>query len=763
MEAKKNNEKMSGMRSIRYKLTIIFIAFVLVISIALGYTSFLNARNTVIDELHKGIQAVTMGGAKLVSSRLDTQLTFLKTLAERRILTDDTPLEEKLKTLQAEADRMGYDAIAIVDLNGVARRSDGQVVNVSDREYFIEASKGNLFVSDVLVSKSTGELIFTLAAPIKRNDKVEGVIYAVSDAEELSELIQDLVYGESGSSFIVNSEGINIANTDIELVLNQYNVIEDAKENPELAATADIVENKMLKGETGVGQYFFKGRERIVGYAPIPWTDWSLGVEADLDEALQGVYRLRNFSMLVSLAIAVLGILVAFIVGGSLARPIIGLTGIIERFSNYDLSYDEEDAALNYLKRKDEIGRITNALVKMQRSLAELIKNAMESSEIVGATSQELSASIEEISGNTNNQSSNIHQISSSIEEMSANINIVSNNMQMASQNVSAIAESMNQMEISINDNTIYVQDINHSIGDILNAIEGTNKTINSISDKSKSASQTAESTVELAAEGKHNLDRSVSQMESIQSTISDLSHVIYGLGKSADQIGEITDLIKDIAEQTNLLALNASIEAARAGEHGKGFAVVAQAIGNLAEESSNATKEIANVIKNIQAEIKTAVQSSDKGNEVVASGTCLIQDTSQSLEKIFEAIQLTSQAINEITEEMGLQSKEVNNIFMAANDISDRVSNLMASLEEGAASITEIKNDVDSINELMNEISASMEEQSAASDQISSAINENAAGIQEISLSSNEIAKSSEELAANAQRLVAQVQRFKI
>ena len=92
---------------------------------------------------------------------------------------------------------MGYDAIAIVDLNGVARRSDGQVVNVSDREYFIEASKGNLFVSDVLVSKSTGELIFTLAAPIKRNDKVEGVIYAVSDAEELSELIQDLVYGES--------------------------------------------------------------------------------------------------------------------------------------------------------------------------------------------------------------------------------------------------------------------------------------------------------------------------------------------------------------------------------------------------------------------------------------------------------------------------------------------------------------------------------------------------------------------------------------
>ena len=82
-------------------------------------------------------------------------------------------------------------------------------------------------------------------------------------------------------------------------------------------------------------------------------------------------------------------------------------------------------------------------------------------------------------------------------------------------------------------------------------------------------------------------------------------------------------------------MALNASIEAARAGEHGKGFAVVAQAIGSLAEESQNATKEISNVIKNIQSEIGKAIQNSAEGTKVVENGTLLVKATSNSLEKI--------------------------------------------------------------------------------------------------------------------------------
>ena len=144
-------------------------------------------------------------------------------------------------------------------------------------------------------------------------------------------------------------------------------------------------------------------------------------------------------------------------------------------------------------------------------------------------------------------------------------------------------------------------------------------------------------------------------------------------------------------------------------------------------------------------------------------NGTHLIKETSNSLENIFKAIQTTAEIIADITEQMEVQSKESQNIHVAANGINDRVSNLMAAMEEETASATEIKSEIQSISILINEISASMQQQSAVTEEVSNAINENAQVTEEISSSGEEIAKSSEELAMNAQKLLEQVEQFKI
>jgi methyl-accepting chemotaxis protein len=135
-------------------------------------------------------------------------------------------------------------------------------------------------------------------------------------------------------------------------------------------------------------------------------------------------------------------------------------------------------------------------------------------------------------------------------------------------------------------------------------------------------------------------------------------------LGKQSDQIGKIIGVIDDIADQTNLLALNAAIEAARAGEQGRGFAVVADEVRKLAERTSGATKEIAGMIRGIQAETKSAVAAMQAGTKDVEQG---VELTTQAGSSLHDIIQMSEQVGDMITQiataatEQAAASEEIN------------------------------------------------------------------------------------------------------
>jgi methyl-accepting chemotaxis protein len=749
---------MGSMKSVKTKIIISFALLALLSGGALGIFSLTVARKTTVAEVDKGLIKLIEQGANVTESRIETQLRTLEVIAGMEDITSMN-WDIQRPVLEEQMERTNFLALAIVSSDGTTYYTDGTTANLGDRDYVKKAFDGNPNVSDIIVSRVTNETVLMYATPIKRNGQTVGVLIGRRDGNALSNITNDINHGETGYAYMINDKGTIVAHKEANYVLDQWNPIQDAISNNDLESLAEALK-EMIANKTGLGNYIFEGKEFYNVYAPIDGTNWIIAVTVEADEVLAPIHRLQNSLILILVVVLVLAIVVTFFIGNSIAGPVIIATDRAQTMASGDFTSEMPE---KMLKREDEIGKLAQAFYGMQNSLRELIGNVLNASETVSATSEELSASIEEISSNAQNQASTTQEVSSSMEEMSANVQVVSDNMRTATNNIGVIVNTMDEIENTISENTKNLEDINHSIGDILSSMDDAEQSINLISEKTQIASKEAEDTVKLAGEGKVNLDRSVSQMESIQSTIQNLSRVIYGLGESADQIGEITDLIKDVAEQTNLLALNASIEAARAGEHGKGFAVVAQAIGTLAEESSNATKEITHVIKNIQLEIGKAVQSTEEGTKVVENGTELVKETSTSLEKIFEAIQITADIINEITGQMELQAKDTHNVYVAANDINSKINNLMAAMEEETAAAAEINNEIQSINELINEINASMHQQALASEEVSRAVNENAVGIEEISLSSEEIARSSEDLAENAQRLVEQVQQFKI
>ncbi len=187
------------------------------------------------------------------------------------------------------------------------------------------------------------------------------------------------------------------------------------------------------------------------------------------------------------------------------------------------------------------------------------------------------------------------------------------------------------------------------------------------IQDVATGAESVLEASVEasnVACKGEEAVESTISGMERIKKTVYESAVKIKDLGEHSQKIGEIIQVIDEIAEQTNLLALNAAIEAARAGDHGKGFAVVADEVRKLAERSGKATKEIAELISNIQKGTEKAVEAMEQGTQEVEEGVQLAHDAGTALEEIMKTVEQTHSQIK-------LISSSTEDIAQAAENLS--------------------------------------------------------------------------------------------
>ena len=194
-------------------------------------------------------------------------------------------------------------------------------------------------------------------------------------------------------------------------------------------------------------------------------------------------------------------------------------------------------------------------------------------------------------------------------------------------------------------------------------AVEEMTRTAGEVSRSSTEAARIAQETAQTARNGQEEMKQTVMGMQQVSQAVVQAANIIAALGRSSDQIGEIVRVIEDIADQTNLLALNAAIEAARAGEQGRGFAVVADEVRKLAERTTKATKEIGDMIREIQKDTRSAVSSMDQGTSQVGQGVELANKTGEALANIHSMINATAGMIQQIanaTEEQSTATRQM-------------------------------------------------------------------------------------------------------
>ncbi|MBV6470467.1 MAG: hypothetical protein NBKEAIPA_02382 [Nitrospirae bacterium] len=282
----------------------------------------------------------------------------------------------------------------------------------------------------------------------------------------------------------------------------------------------------------------------------------------------------------------------------------------LERMS--DISKDIAKGEGDLTKRvpcegNDEIARMGGYFNEFIEKLQHMIKKVAHVTDKVASASVELSATAEEISKGTDTLTSRASQTAAAVEEMNA--------------------------------------------------------TVGQVAQNSGKAASLAQDTVKTAQDGGTVVSSTIAGMQQLSEAVSHSATIIAELGKSSDQIGEIVRTIEDIADQTNLLALNAAIEAARAGEQGRGFAVVADEVRKLAERTTKATKEIGDMIRQIQQDTRGAVDSMQQGTQKVTAGVDLVNKTGDALSQIVRMVSESADMIRQIavaSEEQSVATQQI-------------------------------------------------------------------------------------------------------
>lgn len=440
------------------------------------------------------------------------------------------------------------------------------------------------------------------------------------------------------------------------------------------------VENAVIKGVvqqlqdgkkpgTTVVEYDFNGTTKYSAYTILN-NENILVLTADESETLAGITTVTGVAVGIIAIVVLIAIIISFIMGRRLMRPLVKVSTIIEDVANGNIEAD-----FSVVKESnDEIGLIIEKMKELTQSLGSIVGKIRNSSDTMSSNSYELNDTSSQTLAANNEISKAVEDVAEGSTGMAASISKINENL----------LEMSNE-----------TKDINASVDEIKNqtvAVQDSSKIMN---DKIKSMQDSS-----------HKMDEGISA----------ISKRIETVNTTVDKVSNIVSVIEEISSETNLLSLNASIEAARAGDAGKGFAVVAQEIRVLSDNTNTELENIKQIISSLVEECRYCVQ---------ASGT-IVEDNAKQKEEI-KAVLDEFGSLDEQIQKTAEKADEIEELVTAMIELNDDITKSSNSLTDvsaaNAAATEEMNANIEEFNAMMHGVSEMAEHMNNESDGLKEAL----------------------------------------
>ncbi|WP_069365851.1 methyl-accepting chemotaxis protein [Salisediminibacterium beveridgei] len=541
--------------------------------------------------------------------------------------------------------------------------------DLSDRDYLISSLSGEQTWSELFYSDFIDDYTIVLSTPVFEGgggNQVAGSVNILIDQTVMDGIVHNGVegLGVSGDAYIVDEDGLLLTNTR----LGEYS--EDAAMNRQVntemtrALTEAVAQGNTEATNTGIyDDYLGNAVLGSGGIVNVGDTMGALIVEVDEDEAMAAMSAMYGMTLTLTGGVIVIGLALAFYFASLLSRPLHTIVSQAGRIAALDLSQDMPE---KLVLQKDEVGDITRALKTITDSLRETIHDIMTAAEQVSSSSEELTATSEQSATAAEEVAKTVEEIATGASDQARNTEDGSNK----GLHLGEIIEKDQKFMQSLNESNV---NVSNTVQEGLVIIE------------------------ELAAISKESGEETKKVQDGVRNT-----------HESAVKISEASSVIAKIADQTNLLALNAAIEAARAGEAGKGFAVVADEIRKLAEQSTQSTIRIDEIVQSLQGNASHSVDVMGRVSEVLQLQREKVHETKAKYDTIAQAMgdnEARLAELNQSGSEMEAMKEKIldilQNLAAIAEENSASTQEVSAAMEEQSASIEEIANASESLSEL--------------------------------------------------------------